>query len=293
MTTIETYRVFGLCAVLASGVSLLQGCSDSNAGTGSGSGGKGAGTSATTGGTAGSSSTQAATTGGQTTTGGTTTGAGGTGGGGFAVTYCDPMKWSGGEPQPITMAECSDFDSDSSPTGVHCIMPGGIWDVDVDGMGTAKADSSKIESCGTTGNGFHFHGTGHTGWGADAAAAMVSQTQPVDVSAYSGLSFVMKATTSVSLIFKVQNPYSQPPCGKCDDTILGSECYSGYTKTVSIPAMDSAPIVVKWADLAQQSWGYHALNSAMFDAHNLISVAFAFDKGIDFDVCIDDIKFVP
>src|SRR5439155_9092686 len=121
-------------------------------------------------------------------------------------------------------------------------------------------------------------------WGADAAAAIVSQTQPVDVSAYSGMSFVMKSVATNSLIYKVQNPYSQPPCGKCDmaaTAVPGTECYSGYIKIVPLPAGDSTPIVVKWADLGQQSWGYHAPGTAMFDIHNLISVAFAFDKGVD------------
>jgi hypothetical protein len=285
MTTIETYRVFGLCAVLASGMVML-GCSDSNGGDG-GKAGSANATSATTGGTPTTTGT------GDTTTGtSTTTGAGGSGGGGHAVMYCDTAKWATVDPQPITMDNCTDFDVDGAAEGIHCISPGGVWAVDVDGAGTAKADSFKIEPCGTTGNGYHFIGSGHSVWGADAAAAIVSQTQPVDVSAYSGMSFVMKSTMANSLIFKVQNPYSQPPCGKCDDTVMGSECYSGYIKIVQLPANSTDPIVVHWSDLSQQGWGYKAPGTAMFDAFNLISVAFAFDKSIDFDVCIDDIKFV-
>ena len=284
MTTIETYRVFGLCAVLASGMVML-GCSDEAAGGGKGGAG-GAGTTTTTGpsttGTAGSTSTTG------------TTGTGGTGGGTKKVTYCDASKgtWPDAEPVAITADACSDFDVEGGAEGIRCIMPGGVWAVDVDGAGTTKDMSYKIEACGTTGNGFHFIGSGHSVWGADAAAAIVSQTQPVDVSAYTGLSFVMKSTMPNSLIFKVQNPYSQPPCGKCDDTVTGSECYSGYIKTIQIPANDVTPIVVHWADLAQQGWGYKAPGTAMFDVNNLVSVAFAFDKNIDFDVCIDDIKFV-
>jgi hypothetical protein len=285
MTTIETYRVYGLCALLASGA-LALGCSDSNAGGGSGGKGGAGSTSATTStGSAGSTSTTS-------TSSTTSTGAGGTGGGGHAVTYCDASKWATVEPQPITIDSCSDFDVEGGAEGIHCIMPGGVWAVDVDGAGTAKADSFVVEPCGTTGNGYHFKGTGHSVWGADAAAAIVSQTQPVDVSGYTGLSFVMKSTTANSLIFKVQNPYSQPPCGKCDDLIMGAECYSGYIKTVNLAANSVEPVVVKWADLSQQSWGYKAPGTAMFDVYNLISVAFAFDKGVDFDVCIDDVKFV-
>jgi hypothetical protein len=288
MTTIETYRAFGLCALLATGA-LTIGCSDSNAGGGSAGKGGSSGSATTTSG----STTSGSTTSGSTTSGSTTTtGAGGTGGGGKAVTYCDPAKWATVEPQPITIDSCSDFDVEGGAEGIHCIMPGGVWAVDVDGAGTAKADSFVIEPCGTTGNGYHFKGTGHSVWGADAAAAIVSQVQPVDVSGYAGISFVMKSVAANALIFKVQNPYSQPPCGKCDDLVTGAECYSGYIKNVALPAGSAEPIVVKWSELAQQGWGYKAPGTAMFDAANLISVAFAFDKGIDFDVCIDDVKFI-
>jgi hypothetical protein len=209
--------------------------------------------------------------------------------------YCDPTStWPFFGPVPIQADTCSDFDSDVSALGIHCIMPGGVWSVDVDGApnGTDKASSMKIEPCGTSGNGLHFVGRGHSVWGADVAAAIVSQTQPVDVSAYSGMSFVMKSTNANSLIFKVQNSYSQPPCGKCDDSVAGAECYSGYIKIINLPANDATPIVVKWADLSQQSWGYRAPGTAMFNVQDLISVAFAFDKSIDFDVCLDDVKFV-
>jgi hypothetical protein len=289
MTTIETYRVFGLCAVLASGMVMLA-CSDNSPGAGSGGKGGSSGSSTGTNPTSGSS-----TTGGTTTTGGS----GGSGSGGHAVTYCDPAKWGNGapvEPQLITMDSCSDFDAEGSEIGIHCIMPGGVWQVDTDGMGTPKADSMTVANCGTTGNGMHFIGMGHSGWGADVAAAIVSQAQPVDVSGYTGMSFVMKAAAATNLIFKVQNPYSQPPCGKCDETVppvvAGTDCYSGYTKNVPIAANSTAPITVSWADLTQQGWGYRAPGTAMFDVYNLVSVAFAFDTNINFDVCIDDVKFV-
>jgi hypothetical protein len=174
-------------------------------------------------------------------------------------------------------------------------MPGGVWAVDVDGApgSTTMADSYKIEPCGTTGSGLHFVGHGHSIWGADVAAAVVSQTQPVDVSAYGGMSFVMKSTTANTLIFKVQNSYSQPPCGRCVEVDPVDACYSGYVKIVSIPASATTPIVVRWAELVQQTWGYRPPGSVTFNPRDLISVAFAFDQNVDFDVCIDDVKFVP
>ena len=62
---------------------------------------------------------------------------------------------------------------------------------------------------------------------------------------------------------------------------------------MSLPAGSTTPIVVKWADLTQQTWGYRRPGSATFDPKDLVTIAFAFDRYIDFDVCLDDIKFVP
>jgi hypothetical protein len=285
MRTIETYRVFGLCVALASGALALA-CSDNNPGAGGG-GKTGAGGGATTGSPTTTSSTTTS----------TTTGAGGGGGGGTgkAVTYCT-MPYAA--PVPITTANCTDFESDdagTNPLGIHCIMPGGIWAIDTDKTGTPPDKSPPVvAACGTNGMGVHFAGAGHTGWGADIAAAVVSQAQPVDVSGYSGISFVMKSVAPNTLIFKVQNPYSQPGCGLCTEGDPINDCYSGYAKNpVALPAGSTTPIVVTWADLTQQGYGFRAPGTTTFDPGNLVSIAFAFNTGVDFDVCIDDIKFVP
>jgi len=289
MTRIDTYRLFGFCVAVASGAAMLQGCSDS----GSGAGGTAGSTGATTGGTGTTTGGTGTTTGGSTTGGSTTTT--GTGGGSKQVTYC---MSSYPAPLPVTSAMISDFDGEGGVL-VQSIMPGGVWAVDTDGTGTPKELVPNVTSCGTTGNGIHFAGTGHTVWGADVAAAVVAQTQSVDVSSYSGISFVLKPVANTNLIFKVQNPYSQPGCGLCTDQAVGAppppvgtECYPGFIKNVSLVANDATPIVVKWTDLMQQGWGYHPPTVVTFDPANLVSIAFAFDKNVDFDVCLDDVKFV-
>jgi hypothetical protein len=293
MTRIETYRVFGLCVALAAGGWIVQSCSDS----GSGSGAPNT-TSGAAGSTTGAATTGAATTGAATTTTGGSTGTGGAGGsdggGSKAVAYCMPAY---PEPLPITSADVTDFDSDATPLLVNSITPGGVWMTDTDGAGTPRDQSMALEMCGTNGTGLHFHGVGHTGWGADVAAAIISQLQPADVSAYSGMSFVMKSLTGTpTLIFKVQNPYAQPGCGFCVDSLTppaGLECYAGFIKNIGLTANSTDPIVVRWSELAQQGWGYKASGVTKFDPNNLISIAFAFDSMVDFDVCIDDVKFIP
>jgi hypothetical protein len=102
----------------------------------------------------------------------------------------------------------------------------------------------------------------------------------------------MRSAWATSLIVKVENPYSQPACGKCDDGVLGSECRSGYIKTLALPSQVVTPFVVRWSELSQQSWGYKAPGTVQFDTRNLVTLVFAFDTNVDFDVCIDDVELV-
>jgi hypothetical protein len=275
------------------------GSGGSFAGAGGTAGGKGGFGGATKdgGGSAGSGGSVVTT----VTTGGGVAGSGGSGiggrggtggsvpegGSGKAVTYCDP---SYPDPLPAQRPLLSDFEGNTG-VALQTVMPGGIWARDTDGAGTI---SLTIESCGTPGNGMHFKGAGHNVWGADVAAAIVSQTEPVDVGAYRGIGFIARSAVPTSFFLLLQNPYSQPPCGKCDELagVPGNECYSGYIVSLATTT-DNQPQFVPWQSLSQQAWGYHPPGTALFDPANLISVAFAFDKGIDFDVCLDEIKLIP
>jgi hypothetical protein len=161
-------------------------------------------------------------------------------------------------PVPVTQALISDFDGEAG-LSVVAIMPAGVWGADVDPTGTLQLDSFKVEPCGTTGNGFHFHGAGHTGWGADAAAAIVSQLQPVDVSTYSGISFVLKSTNG--LLLPVSSRCKTPTAARMPEVIMdlpantdvSDDCYPGTPK----PSRrgDTAQVVM-FSDLTQQGWGY-------------------------------------
>jgi hypothetical protein len=221
----------------------------------------------------------------------------GTGGGAGGATACPGGTGSAGRSSSVacrtpfpsnpvvpTSDLISDFEGDAA-LGIKAFVPGGIWGIDRDGTGNAEM---MVEPCGTTGNGLHFKGAGLTRWGADVAAAIVSAAQPVDVSAYCGISFVLLSwRESKGLIFKAQNSYSQPDCGLCDEFVPDRDCYSGYTKSIG-----PGPQTIAWGDLVQQTWGYRAPGSAAFDPHDLISIAFAFPQNVDFDICLDDVKFV-
>lgn len=123
-------------------------------------------------------------------------------------------------------------------------------------------------------------------------ASLVSQVEPVDASAYGGLTFVLRSAVPTTVIVKLQAPYSQPSCGRCDDFTTGSECFSGYIVLVSTTT-NNQPQVIRWPNLMQEAWGYRPAGTAALNPGNIISLVFAFDKGVDFDVCIDDVKLVP
>jgi hypothetical protein len=283
---IETYRFFGLCVAIASGAVMLA-CSDSGTAGPAGKAGS-AGSTATTAGAGGAAAT------GTTSTTAGTTGTGGTGGGSAAgcalcTNMCSPAM-------PVTSATISDFEGEAG-LAVTAVDPHGVWAMDKDAS-PGGLGAYLVEPCGTTGNGLHFTGSNFTIWGADVAAAFITNTAPIDASAYAGISFVLKSATPVSVIVKVQNADSQPApaCGNCVETVpatLGSECYAGYLKIVSSDtAANPVPQMLRWADITKAGWGYHFPNQFIIDPTQLMSIAFAVDNTVaTFDLCIDDIKF--
>jgi hypothetical protein len=291
---IETYRFFGMCVAIASGAAMMA-CSDSGSGAAgtAGKAGGSAGSTATMTGAGGAATGTTSTTASTTGTGGSGTGGSGTGGSSAAgcalcTNMCSPAM-------PVVSATISDFEGEAG-LAVTAVEPHGVWAMDKD-ISPAGLGSYLVEPCGTTGNGLHFKGSNFTIWGADVAAAFITNTQPIDASAYAGISFVIKSATPVSVIVKVQNADSQPApaCGNCVETVpatLGSECYAGYLKIVSSDtAASPIPQMLRWADITKAGWGYHFPAQFVIDPTQLMSIAFAVDKNTDFDLCIDDVKF--
>jgi hypothetical protein len=130
-------------------------------------------------------------------------------------------------------------------------------------------------------------------WGAIASAHFISGRQPVDASAYQGISFTIRSAAATTVIVKLQNLDSEPECGRCMDMIPGSECYAGYIKLVA-GSRAPTPVALKWNDLQQTAWGYHWPGRSNVDPKQLTTIAFAVDKGLtNFDICVDDVAFIP
>jgi len=170
------------------------------------------------------------------------------------------------------------------------IIPSASWSATFDGSGSLTMN---IEPCGTAGRGLHLTGGGQMVWGAIASAHFISGRQPVDASAYQGITFTIRSPAATTVIVKLQNLDSEPECGRCNDMIMGSECYAGYIKLVP-GSRAPTPVALKWTDLQKTPWGYHWPGRTYVDPKQLTTIAFAVDKGLaSFDICIDDVALIP
>jgi hypothetical protein len=143
-------------------------------------------------------------------------------------------------------------------------------------------------------------GSGFTTWGAGlgtdfapttAAAGGTATKMTYDASKYTGVSFWAKsasAAVSVRVSFKDKN--TAPEGGQCDAMAAtgATACNDDWGKGLNLTT-DWRPYTITFAELRQAGWGKA---SSAFDIKNVYSIQLQVNKGIDFDLCIDDIAFV-
>jgi hypothetical protein len=112
-----------------------------------------------------------------------------------------------------------------------------------------------------------------------------------DASEYIGISFgARSASAAKALLFKVVVAATDPRFEQCDpdaaeDSMM--QCYDHLQTTVQLTTAWQQ-IVVPFADLVQEGWGYSAGD---FDATTLVAIQWVAKPGTA-DVWIDDVKFV-
>lgn len=144
-------------------------------------------------------------------------------------------------------------------------------------------------------------GKGFTVWGAGmgtdlgptgSADGGVGSKNPYDASMYKGIQFWAKANagsaTAVRVGFKDAN--TAPEGGNCDATMdSGPEaCNDDWGKNINFTT-SWAPYTILWTELKQAGWGKATTS---YDVANAYSIQFQVNKGLDFDLCIDDLAFV-
>ena len=189
----------------------------------------------------------------------------------------------------------------------------GYWDWSNDGTGTVTPASTAtltmgIDTTGAAGTmkSLHVSGAMHTGWGA-AVAAELNNGCPFDASAYGGVSFWLKGTSTVlegtnKLLFLVGMPEFAPTeyGGLCNDspTLMPPDpnCNARPRVLIDLTA-DWTQYTIIWSDLAPPSY---LPNGPAFNQNHIRDIVFnasgptpAVVPVVSFDFSVDELKFVP
>jgi hypothetical protein len=144
-------------------------------------------------------------------------------------------------------------------------------------------------------------GKGFTTWGAGMGTDLgptgtgdggVGSKNPYDASVYKGVQFWAKANPGSALQVRVnfKDKNTAPEGGVCNaaESSGPEACNDDWGKNLTL-TMEWAPYTILWADLRQSGWGKA---SSAYDTKNAFSIQFQVNKGLDFDLCIDDLAFV-
>lgn len=146
----------------------------------------------------------------------------------------------------------------------------------------------------TSGSGFTTWGAGFgtdLGQVAKLADGGMGKKTAYDASAYKGVSFWAKSNSaSVSVRLSVKDKNTAPEGGVCDAMMTSGAmaCNDDWGKSFTFTS-DWKPYTLMFSEMRQSGWG--AAYSA-FDVKDAYSIQFQVNKGIDFDLCIDDLAFV-
>jgi hypothetical protein len=173
-------------------------------------------------------------------------------------------------------------------TGTQMPPPGGL------------PDATPADRCGGM-FALCMKGSGFTVWGAgmgtdlgmvatDDAGMMTKSSY--DASMYTGISFWAKANPGSALAVRVslKDANTAPEGGVCDATMdSGAEaCNDDWGKNITLTT-EWAPYTVLYSELRQSMWGKQF---PAFDDTAVYSIQYQVNKGLDFDLCIDDLAFV-
>jgi hypothetical protein len=228
----------------------------------------------------------------------------GSGGGGPKACAETPGSKKG-DGTELVIDEIDDTDTMFSTAAVGT----GSWDFSKDAStGTITPAGTMAlmpEAGGQTGSALHVTGEGLTGWGASLAAFLNGVTGAFDASEYGGVAFFIKGTTAVQegadkVMIQARMPDVLPTPAEsscCNDTIAGSECYSGHRVVIGITA-EWQEVKIPWSEFKGPAWGLGA--SKMFNPNRIRDINFSFnhdaamatDGGSSFDVWVDGVRFM-
>jgi hypothetical protein len=170
-------------------------------------------------------------------------------------------------------------------------------------LGDAPPEPIPGGRCGSR-HALHVTGSGFLDWGSQIGVALHAgqnatsgtyEEQPYDAAArgYQGISFFARVgeTSTITVRFAVSDQYARPEAGLCAiNGTTGNSCYD----TFGVPldhelTTEWKEFRVPWTGLSQRSFGLPG--GVAPDVSKLYDIAFTFPGGVVFDLWIDDIRF--
>jgi hypothetical protein len=182
----------------------------------------------------------------------------------------------------------------------------GSWDFSKDQSSGVIVPSGTAnllpEVGGQSGSALHVQGSDLNNWGAALAASLNGPTSSFDASAYAGIRFYIKGTSSVAegidkVMVLARMPDVLPGSGCCNDALPGAECYSAHRTVVSFTG-EWTLVELPWSSFIGPTWG---LGSTLaFNPNRIRDITFSFNYDplsvitpASFDVWIDGLSFLP
>ena len=143
-------------------------------------------------------------------------------------------------------------------------------------------------------------GSGFMTWGAGMGTDLaptsggmgMGMKQTYDASMYKGIQFWAKSVGSAGLAVRVslKDKNTAPEGGVCDKAMSsGPEaCNDDWGKNLNL-TNTWQPYTILYSEMKQAAWGKVF---PMFDSKAVYALQFQVNKGITFDMCIDDVAFV-
>ncbi len=123
-------------------------------------------------------------------------------------------------------------------------------------------------------------------WGAAIGLNFIESGAFYDASKYAGVGFKIKASKpNTAVRVKFPDVSTHPDGGACKTT-----CWNAFGKDLVV-GPDWQDVVVLWSDLAQQpDWGNP--RPPAVTTSQIKNIEWAVNQGIEFDVAVDDVRFV-
>jgi hypothetical protein len=157
------------------------------------------------------------------------------------------------------------------------------------GDGTGQGSGAVDEIPGTRGGsaftwGYHAVGSGHSDWGSLVGFNL--GTPHFDASEFTGVRFWLRAKATTKIIVQFPDQYSDEAAGLCQSA---GTCNKHFVAELTAHS-EWSHYTVPFSSLKPISWAGD-IGRDQVDAKTLYSIVFFFEKGLEYDVWVDDVSF--